>query len=241
MKEYNVTLNELVFRLISLYRAAHKVTDNIPSQRLIKDWIHSTRAMLLKQKFDKPFAYIDDQLTQTLKEKVGESEMPLRLEEVDTSQFHLFPSDRKILRTVSKIPPPINRKGMIGAFTRIGPIDRMDMKFKPVSYDTALVSGNGKFNKKDVYAFTLDGHIYLVSKVMPTLALLDVRGVFQNPEQVLGFTDESPYPINRELVDDLERIIVQTKLQTTLVGYKDTIADDTDNLVQTTGQQQRKE
>lgn len=227
----NITLNQLVYRIIGLYRAAHKTSDDIPSNRMIKDWIHSTRAMLLKQRLEKPMAVIDDQITQTIS--------PVPLEDVDSSTLELESSGRKMLRTKDIIPPTINRKGLIGTFKRIGPIDRLEKRYRVVSHETALTSGNGKFNKKDIYAFPLDNKIYLIARDLSPKEKLDIRGVFQNPEQIPNFSDDGPYPINRELVDDLERIIVQTKFPTTLVGYKDTVADDTDNLVQTTQRQQQ--
>ena len=235
----NITLNQLVFRIIGLYRAAHKNTDEIPSERMIKDWIHSTRAMLLKQRLDKPFAYIDDQLVQTVRDTSDEGLIPMALEKVDSSQFELEPALTSILRTKNIVPPTINRRGMVGTFTRVSPVDRLDRRFKVVSHETALVSGNGKFNKKDIYAFPLEGKLYLMSKVSIPLIMLDVKGVFQNPEQVPGFSDDGHYPINRELVDTMEQMIAQSKFPTTLVGYKDTIANEADDLVQTTQKQQR--
>ena len=241
----NITLNQLVFRIIGLYRAASKNTDDIPSERMIKDWIHSTRAMLLKQRLDKPFAYIDDQLVQTFRDKVNDwtspfyKLVPVALEEVDSSQFEVVKSGVTMLRTKSIIPPTINRRGMVGTFTRVGPVDRLDRKYKVVSHETALVSGNGKFNKNDIYVFPLEGRLYLKSKVTIPYVMLDIKGVFQNPSQVPGFSDEGHYPINRELVDIMEQMIAQSKFPTTLVGYKDTIANEADDLVQTTQKQQR--
>lgn len=236
----NITLNQLVFRIIKLYRAAHKNTDEIPSERMIKDWIHSTRAMLLKQRLSKPFVYIDDQLVQTVRDTKNSELVPLALEEVDSSQFgNVVPSGTKMLRTKSVIPPTINRRGEIGTFTRIGSVDRLDTTFKLVSHETALVSGNGKFNKKDIYTFLLESRIYLKSRVIIPFVMLDVKGVFQNPTQILGFSDDGHYPINRDIVDDLENIIVQSKFPTTLIGYKDTVANEADDLVQTTDKRQR--
>jgi hypothetical protein len=221
----NITLNELAYRIMGLYRASHKDTDNL-SIRLVKDWIHSTRAMLLKQRLDKPFAYIDDNLIQTI--------TPVSLEDIDSSTFSEESSERKMLRTTIDIPPTINRRGQIECFTRIGPIDRLERKYKVVSHEHALVAGSGKFNRKEIYAFRIGERIYLISKDLNPEEKLDIRGVFQNPTQIPGFSDDGPYPINRELIDTMEEMIVKTKFPTTLVGYADTKADEADNIVQTT-------
>jgi hypothetical protein len=236
----NITLNQLAYRVLGLYRAAHKETDSL-SIRLIKDWIHSIRAMLLKQRLDKPFAYIDDQLIQTYKQVDPQDStklIPLITELVDSSQFELISSGRSMLRTIQTVPPTINRRGQIGTFTRIGPIDRLDKKYKVVSHETALVSGYGKFNMKDIYVFILDEKIYLIGRDLDPKEMIDVRGVFQNPEQIPGFSHDGPYPINRELVDAMEDIIVKTKFPTTLIPYSDTKSDESDNIVQTTERKQ---
>lgn len=235
----NITLQELAYRIIELYRSAHKDTDEI-SERLIQDWIHGIRAILIKQKLDKPMTQIDDDLTQTVLQDYRDRGLgPVKLEQVDSSQFFPEqPAKREMLRTAIDIPPTISRRGHIGTFTRIGPIDRLDQGYKLVDYETALVSGHGKFNRNDIYAFPLDGRIYLIGRYLRPKALLDIRGVFQNPTQIEGFSVEnSPYPINRDMIDRMEGMIMESKAPMTLVGYKDTKADEADNLVQTSGQQ----
>jgi hypothetical protein len=227
-----ITLNQLVFRIIALYRAAYKNTDHI-SERLIKNWIHTTRAMLVKQRLDKPMAVIDESLVQVIS--------PAPLEEVDSSTFEGVSSDRTIIRTKNIIPATINRRGLIGTFTRIGPVDRMDKRYKIVSHETALFSGSGKFNRQDIYAFPLDNRIYLYAREIDPHGLLDIRGVFQNPEEVPGFDPNGPYPINNELVDTMEDMIVKMKFHLTLSGLKDDIANEEDDLVNPQNKQQQRQ
>lgn len=226
-----------------LYRTAHKETDSL-SVRLIKDWIHSTRAMLVKQRLDKPMAMIDESLVQVI--------TPVGLEEIDSSTFELEGADRKVIRTKINIPPTINRRGLVGTFSRIGPVDRLSTRYKVVTHETALISGYGKFNRRDIYAFPLDNKIYLLAKDIDPTGLLDIRGVFQNPETVpiiklddegnvtyLPFDHDGPYPINRELIDTMEEMVVKTKFPSTIVGYQDTQANEADDIVQTTAPAQR--
>ena len=68
-------------------------------------------------------------------------------------------------------------------------IYRFYKKFNLVSYDRALVSGNGKFNSDDVYAFTNDGYMYLISKsnLHKYITSCNIQGVFVNPEDAHNF------------------------------------------------------
>ena len=226
----NITLNQLAYRIMGLYRSTHKETDSL-NIRMIKDWIHSARAMLLKQRLDKPFAYIDENLVQTI--------TPVPIEDIDSSTLKDESSGRKIMVTAIDIPPTINRRGQVECFTRIGPIDRLSRRYKMVSQEHALVSGSGKFNRRDVYAFRLGSRIAIKAKDINPKEKLDIKGVFQNPTQIPDFSDDGPYPINRELIEAMEDIIVKSKFPTTLIGYADTKADEADNIVHTTERRKR--
>jgi len=234
MENLNISLNELAYRLIGLYRGAYKETDSL-SLRLVKDWVHSMRAMFIKQRLDKPYGRIEENWIQTI--------TPVPMEDIDSSTLPEEASQRKMLRTKIKIPPTIIRRGSIGSFVRIGSIDRLKPAYKVVSHETALVSGNGKFNRKDIYAFPLDGRIYCIAGDLSPKEKLDIRGVFQNPMRVpiiredakiTHLSDDDDYPITREIVDQMEEAIVQSKFPLIQIPYKDTLADEADNLVQTT-------
>jgi hypothetical protein len=224
------TLNELTYRILALYREQYKDSDSL-SERLVQDWIHSARAMLIKQKLDKPMSTIDENIVQDL----GEIEM----ESVDSSIIAGVGSDRYMLRTKLDLPATIERSGHIGTYTRIGPADRLEMRFKPVSFETALTSGFGKFNNRDVFAFLIGAKIYLISREINSfkhIEHLDVRGVFQNPVEAARFkkpsyTFDEPYPINKNMTDQLEELILKSKLSIKKIGLMDNVANQTDDIV----------
>ncbi len=216
-----MTLNELAYRIIGLYRAKHKNTDNL-SIRLIKSWINSTRALLLRQKLDKQITGIDEALVQS----IG----PLTLEEIDSSIFESIESLRYMKRTTTDVPEPIMRRGSIPGFVRVGPADRLETKFRVVSHEAALFSGYGKFNSKDIYCFYLDNRIYFISKdwnYFKHLDYVDVRGVFHDP--LVG--DDDPYPITGSMIEQIENYIVQNKLPLVMSGMADEVANERDDIV----------
>lgn len=230
---YHVTLNQIAYGLFEIVRK-YLSDDSEISLDQIKDWIHDTRAMLLEQKFNKNPRVIDDVYTQS----IG----PLKIESVDSSAFTSIPSGRYMFRTVKEIPPTIDRKNYQGTFTRIGPADKFAVKYNLVTYDRALYSGNGRFNKDTIFCFLRDNKIYLISNsgaYHKAVQYIDVEGVFQNPAQVAIFLDSSgdslnfdtsAYPVNRSMRRDIENIIIKEKLGIKAQAPSDKTNDGTDNV-----------
>jgi len=229
---YNVTLNQIAHSILETVRGKVGDDDNIDIDQ-IKDMVHSTRARLLKQKFDKNLRVIDDVFTQTLGS--------IETEQVDSSVHPTIPSGKYMLKTTVDIPESIDRRNYEGTFTRIGPADRLSTKFNLVSYDRAIHSGNGRFNRNEVYAFLLDRRIYLISNSLyhKPIQYIDVIGVFQNPTQVAQFkdsagnslySDDGNYPISRAMRDDIENLIIKERIAPQAQAPSDVVNDGTDTL-----------
>ena len=219
-----MTLKELVYRIIGLYRAKHKNTDNL-STRLVESWIHSTRSLIVRQRLDKEIFTIEESYVQDLG--------PKELEPIDSSIFPDIPSGRKMKRTKDPIPQPIVLGKGIPGFLRVGPADRMESNFKVVSYETALVSGYGKFNSRDIYCFYLENHLYFISKdwnYFRSLDYVDVRGIFQNPIEA-GYEENKPYPISYNIVELMEDHIIRNRLPLVMSGLADETANERDDIV----------
>jgi hypothetical protein len=210
--EYNVTLNQIAYGLLEEIRK--NVSDDTDIDlRQIKDAIHDARATLLKQKFDKNLRVIDDVFTQTLN--------ALEIEAVDSSVHSTITSGRYFFRTVKEIPPTIERRNYEGTFTRVGPADKLAVQYNLVSYDRALYSGNGRFNKDMIFAFLHNNKIHLISNsgaFHKAVQFINVEGVFQNPEEVARFMDSSgdsltfsdkAYPISRNMRGTIEQMLRQ--------------------------------
>ena len=229
---YNVTLNQIAYSILESVRGKIVDDDNISIEQ-VKDMVHNTRAKLLKQKFDKNLRVIDDVFTQSL----GSIETEL----VDSSVHPTIPSDKFMLKTTVDIPETLDRRNYEGTFTRVGPADRLSQSFNLVSYDRAIRSGNGRFNKNEVYAFLLDRRIYLISNSIyhKPIQFIDVIGVFQNPTQVAQFkdsggnslySDDGNYPVSRAMRDDLENIIIKERIARQSQAPSDVVNDGTDTL-----------
>lgn len=229
---YHVTLNDIAYSIFESIRGKISDDDNISIDQ-IKSLIHSTRAMLLKQKFDKNLRVIDDVFTQSLG--------ALETEQVDSSIHPDILSEKYLLRTLLEIPETVDRRNYEGTFTRIGPAERKSHKFNLVSYDRAIYSGNGRFNKNEIYAFILDSKIYLISNSIyhKPIEFIDAIGVFQNPTQVAMFkdqngdslySDDGRYPISMAMRNALEEMIVKGRMAPQSAVPSDVVNDSTDTL-----------
>jgi len=224
------SLAQIVFELVELYRLNYKVTDSV-DERLIANWIQATRAKLIKQRLEVPMRLPDEHWVQDL----GAVEM----ESVDSSMYPDYPSDRYILYTKKEIPWTIHYKGEPGGFVRIAPADKLEKNFRFVTHETALVSGNGKFNKQDVYAY-LDGKkLCLTSKsnLHKYIKFINVKAIFENPIEAYEFRYgegsydwDLEYPISESLLNDMKSMIVKENFSLIMVPIDDKKSNSMDNI-----------
>ena len=207
---------------ISLAEASYDVWEFLQSQTLNSEsidirqcqyWINSTRAKLLKQKFDKESTYnIDEHFVQEI--SISNSGVPMEI--IDSSVVASIPSDRYISRTSISIPATIERTNRIGTFTRIGPADKLGERYPLITYENALVWGSGRFNQDSIAAFLLGDRICLISKNAQSIrgiTKISVHGVFQNAIEAAKltkptWTEDDDYPINLSMIDDMKSIIL---------------------------------
>lgn len=226
----NVTLNQIAYNIFETVRGHLTDDDNINIE-YIKDLVHSTRARLLTQKFEKNARVIDNTFVQSLG--------ALEIEPVDSSVHSTIKSGRYMYRTVREIPQTIVRKNYEGTFTRVGPADQLSVEYNLVSYNRALHSGNGRFNKDIIFCFLKDNKIYLISSsgaYHKAVKYIDVEAVFDNPTQVAKFndvngnslySDDGKYPVSRSLKDDIENLIIKEKFGIKLSAPADKVNDGT--------------
>lgn len=226
----NVTLNQIAYEIFEIVRGNISDDDDISIEQ-IKDMVHDTRAKFLKQKFDKNVRVIDNAYTQSLG--------ALEIEPVDSSSHSTIRSGRYMYRTKREIPSTIPRHNYEGTFVRIGPADQLGVEYNLVSYNRALFSGNGRFNKNMIFCFLRDNKIYLISSsglYHKGVQFIDVIGVFENPSQVAMFkdvngnslySDDMRYPVSRSMKDDIVNSIVREKFAVQVEAKSDKLNDGT--------------
>lgn len=222
-----VTLNQLAYDLLELVRP-NIADDEAIDLRQVKFWIHNQRALWLRNELNR-FRTIDDNIIQDLG--------CVELEVADRSTCADLPIDCDILRTKKEIPNTIELHNKT-ALTRIGPLDKTMAPYSIVEYNRAIFSGNGRFNRQQIFAFLLNNRVYL--KISPLnkdgkyLEYLNIRGVFETPTDVAGFndpegvpcyTDNTKYPVNRWMIDYMKDAIVKSNLILEQQAIGDTVND----------------
>jgi hypothetical protein len=229
----NITLNELVFDLIELYRANYKNTDSL-SEEQVRNWIHATRAAILKSRLDNNPFYIDESWVQSLVHvSVGNSATV---------------AGKTYIRSLYQLPLTLNRRGGEATFTLVSSGDHGVEPYNFVSYDRAQYAGNGVFNTVTKYAFLNNGYMYVKNETITGLSTwvpvqgqgsvpyINVKGIFFNPELAatfggyLDFENSYDYPIDQSIIVDMQNIIKKSNFNFILQQLEDKKADGSDSI-----------
>lgn len=209
------TLNQICFDLWNHIRG-NISDDDTMDIRMLKYFVHNQRSIWIRNNLNKN-RDVDDNIVQDL------GAVPIEI--VDRQLDNVYIQDKKILRTVSKIPVAIELNSNT-ALTRIGSLDIRERPFQFIDYSRLPYIGKGKFNSKEIFTFLLNGYIYIVTDCNNPLGkvikYINIRGVFENPEEVASFTnelgvscysDDSPYPINKWMIPFMKAEILKLDLK----------------------------
>jgi len=202
------TLNEIAYTILNKVKP-HFSDDSDLNIRTIKHDIHTERAEFLKKRRAKGSPIID-----VFVQDLG----CLELEVADAADCCDITSGCSVLRTKLDIPNDIK-------ITRVGSIVKTKLKFKYLTYEEALVAGNGRFANNLIYAFPLNNKIYLKSnnQEIALLSHINVRGVFEDPTEVRAFTqcgteitcysDDDEYPMERAMEKYIREMLINVYLK----------------------------
>jgi hypothetical protein len=146
-----MTLNEIIFDLRGIIRNNRLADDDRLDNRLLKEWVHTNRAVWIRRESSKGGWQVDRQIIQ---------DIYCDLEVTDRSKVSGLTTGGSVLRTTQDIPKAIELKNKSGIL-EVGPVDRIALPFSFVTLNRARVFGNGRFNGKSICAFPYDSRIYL--------------------------------------------------------------------------------
>jgi hypothetical protein len=174
----------------------YNITDeDLLTDRQIEFWIMTQRATWIKRR-DSAYTAVDHTLSQVVIDDVIS---------IDRSFIpDAVPAGYKILRTNRRLPELINFTSWDGIIST-GPIDMASTRFNHVEYREAIASGNGRFNRSQIYTYHLDGYLYLICKSIAIgwylISKIGVVGIFANPRELGNFrhiTGEACWSLNDE-------------------------------------------
>ena len=225
-----VTRNEIIYDIFEQLRA-HIGDDDDIDIRQIESWVKDYRADFLKQRFDRTPYEIDYNCKQYIHE--------LDVEKVDSSSVSGLNSGRYLMKTVLAIPNTIKRNGLTGTLLYIGSSDKLNMSFTITNHSTAITSGNGRYNRNEIFAFPYDGYIYLYSKGdnFKTIYHIDIQGVFEDTQEayLIGksssiYTGNENYYTSRDIKKYIVQSILKDKYQININPPSDKKDDSTHEL-----------
>jgi hypothetical protein len=190
-----MTLNEYNYEIVEAVRGEIH-DDDILDNRLIKQLIHSQRAVWLRNELNR---------NRDIPEVVIQDLGCVEIEPASAIECCDFSSDCKVYRTKLKIPKPISLH-FREAIERVGPSNITQKPFSLKDYKEAIFFGNGRFNSKMVAAYYKDDKMYLVSKmdIIQLYQYINIRLVASDPTEAAKFkhctgqacyNDDMEYPV----------------------------------------------
>lgn len=233
----SVSFNELSYRIFNIIKP--KISDDESIDILeIKYDIENTRALLLKRRFSNKFR-------SGIPEAVIQPISQLEIESVNASNIYPdIPSNKVLMKTVLPIPQLLEKTSGVPLVKRISASTLLSRNFTFVTPQQAITSGNGKFNKKNIFCFYENDYLYLITGRLLSKGIkyIDLYAVFERPTKVntflndnynMSLTDNNDYPISMDMIDDIEKIVINNKLRIESSQPVDDINDSSDTLKQT--------
>jgi len=220
---------ELIYDTRGLIRNFNIVDDDLLTDRQIEFWINAQRSLWINRR-DSAYTGIDHSFRQILVEDVIS---------IDRSMIPTdVPAQYRILRTSRKLPQLINFKTWDGIVSA-GPVDLKMPRFNHKEYREAVSSGNGRFNKEQVFSFMFDDYLYIVCQSVKNywylISQVGVIGIFENPREVGNFkhvTGEAcwslndEYPISLDLWNYMKDMIIKGNIDILVKTPVDKANDD---------------
>ena len=219
-----VTKNQLVFDLLNIVRGGLQGDDELISEEQVSFWIDNTRARLIRNDLDKKRSLNPD-LIQTLG--------CVDVERVDASECGCVNTGCEVTRTVNKIPTSLEiaQRNLI---TSVGSIVTTDRRFNFVPYSRAIWANPNSFSYSIPVAFLHNQYMYIIGPGAELLEKINIQGVWESPEELKSFltceeepcyTDDSPYPISRYMIEDMKKMILETNFGIAATAPSDSQGD----------------
>ena len=216
-----MTLNEIAYNILNLVRGGRSNQSEHISIDQIKFNIKHYRAMLIRRDYAR-----NGKTTRHLEQDLG----CLELEEVNPSKCCNLPVDCSVYRTKKKIPRTV-RFNFKEAITYIGDVTGIE-RIPIVEASTVAYLPHDKYTGNRYKAYMIEDYLYVYNA--KGLKYINVRGVFENPEDLKNFQcengtcwdDNSDFPMPMDMVQLVTNGMLSGELQMLAASSSDTLADN---------------
>ena len=214
-----MTLNEIAYNLLNLIRGGKSNDDENISLEQIKFNIQHYRAVLVRRDFAR-----NGIVTRQLEQNLG----CLELEKVDGSQCCGLEVGCDVYRTKVAIPRTI-RFNFEDAITFVGAVDGLT-RIPLVSSSIIKFLQYDKYTHSNKKAYMIDDYLYIFNA--EGMEFVNVRGVFENPEDLAKFDcdgacydEDSEYPLPADMLQAINAGFMNGELR--MIGL--TVSDTTND------------
>ena len=215
-----MTLNEIAYNILNLVRGGRPNQSEHISLDQIKFNIKHYRAMFIRRDFAK-----NGFTSRHIEQDLG----CLELKKVDPTKCCNLPTTCSVSRTKKKVPRTV-RFNFKEALTYVGDITGIETI--PV-IDNHMVKWLpfDKYTSEKHKAYMIEDHLYIYNA--NGLKFVNVRGVFENPEDLKHYQcengtcwdDSKPFPIPADMLQAITAGMASGELQLLLGTMSDTLAD----------------
>ena len=217
-----MTLNEIAYNILNIVRGGRSNSDDNISLSQIKFNIKYYRAMMIRRDLAR-----NNFMSRHMEQDLG----CLKLVRVNASQCCNFDIECVVYRTEEKVPRTVraNFKDMI---TYVGGVDGINT-IPVVKSDYIKYLPYDKYTKNQRKAFMIEDYIYIYNP--DGMEFLNVRGVFEDPEEVAKFDcdgtdcydDNMPFPMPADMVQAITTALLSGEMVMMANGTTDTTLDRT--------------
>tara|TARA_S200002703_G_C3715256_1_gene219727 strand:+ start:25 stop:696 length:672 start_codon:yes stop_codon:yes gene_type:complete len=220
-----MTLNEIAYNILNIVRGGRSNSDEHISLSQIKFNIKYYRAMMIRRDLAR-----NNFMSRHLEQDLG----CIKMKAVNASKCcdfdihcEVYKSEVKIPRTVrANFKDMITYVGGVDGITRIPVIQPDYVKFIP--YD--------KYTKNQRKAFFIEDYLYIYNP--DGIELINVRGVFEDPEEVAKFDcdgtdcydDDTPFPMPADMVQAITTALLSGEMMMIANTPGDTTLDRTQDM-----------
>ena len=215
-----MTLNEIAYNILNLARGGRSSNNDHISLDQIKFNVKYYRAMLIRRDFTR-----NGIITRHLEQDLG----CIELQKVDASKCCNLPVDCAVYRSKVKIPRTV-RFSLKDAITHVGDVTGL-ATIPMVEPHMVEYLPYDKYTKQQKKAYMIEDYLYIYNG--DGLKFINVRGVFEDPEEVALFDcdgsdcydDDSEFPIPMDMVQIITQGLMSGELMMLATSVNDTTND----------------
>jgi hypothetical protein len=218
----SVSLNQIAYNLLNSLRGGRTSSSENIDLEQVKFAIKYYRSLFIRR----------DMQRNNLRSRMFEQDLgQVKLGSVDTAESAETVTGNHVLRTEKVIPTPIRLKNGIG-ITHVGGKDKQSLQMSMVDDVRSPWMQFGKYTKKTPFVTYRNGYLYVHNHTY--LDRVNIRGMFEDPEQVHKFTrengfdlydEDSPFPISSDMLEGITKGLLQGELTLMLETQTDTTTD----------------